>query len=105
VVVDDGDVEGVTETSVCEEEGVYVMIHDGEHDDDVEEVAIIIFNVVVVAVTYECMYVCKQTTTKTLQTVCKITSLHFTSLHFTSLHFTSLHFTSLHFTSLAVQEE
>ena len=48
MVVDDGDVEGVTETSVCEEEGVYVMIHDGEHDDDdeddcdVEEVAIII---------------------------------------------------------------
>jgi len=43
VVVDDGDVEGVTETSVCEEEGVYVMIHDGEHDeDDVEEVAIIV---------------------------------------------------------------
>jgi len=46
VVVDDGDVEGVTETSVCEEEGVYVMIHDGEHEDeddcDVEEVAIIV---------------------------------------------------------------
>jgi len=41
-VVVDGDVEGVTETSVCEEEGVYVMIHDGEHDDDVEEVAIIV---------------------------------------------------------------
>jgi len=54
VVVDDGDVEGVTETSVCEEEGVYVMIHDGEHDDeddcDVEEVAIIIFNVIVIVV-------------------------------------------------------
>jgi len=42
VVVDDGDVEGVTETSVCEEEGVYVMIHDGEHEEDVEEVAIIV---------------------------------------------------------------
>jgi len=61
VVVADGDVEGVTETSVCEEEGVYVMIY-GEHDDeddcDVEEAAITIFNVIVVAVTYECMYVC-----------------------------------------------
>ena len=57
VVVDDGDVEGVTETSVCEEEGVYVMIHDGEHEDDVEEVAIIIFNVVDVAVTLR-VYLC-----------------------------------------------
>ena len=61
VVVDDGDVEGVTETSVCEEEGVYVMIH-GEHGDDeddcdVEEAAIIIFNVIVVAVTLR-VYVC-----------------------------------------------
>ena len=61
-MVDDGDVEGVTETSVCEEEGVYVMIHDGEHDEDeddcdVEEVAIIIFNVVDVAVTLR-VYVC-----------------------------------------------
>ena len=62
VVVVDGDVEeGVTETSVCEEEGVYVMIY-GEHDEDeddcdVEEAAIIIFNVIVVAVTLR-VYVC-----------------------------------------------
>jgi hypothetical protein len=83
VVVDDGDVEGVTETSVCEEEGVYVMIHDGEHDeDDVEEVAII----VIVTQCYcccsnftsVCMYVSKRR--QKLYKLC-VRSLHFTSLH------------------------
>ena len=61
-LVVDGDVEegGVTETSVCEEEGVYVMV--GEVDDSAAAIILLLY----LNLTSVCMYVC------TNCTVCKL---------------------------------